>query len=96
MMMVQVLTLEKIRQKVLALNLITPDKKFLTSKEIYDLIFIPGFSTAMKVTDVSGRGVGMDVVNRKIADIRGEVEVDSEVGVGTTITIKLPLNAFNY
>lgn len=81
---------EKIRQKALALNLITPDKK-LTSKEIYDLIFIPGFSTAMKVTDVSGRGVGMDVVNRKIADIRGEVEVDSEVGVGTTITIKLPL-----
>lgn len=81
---------EKIRQKAIALNLISADKK-LTNKEIYDLVFVPGFSTATKVTDVSGRGVGMDVVNRKIADIRGEVEVDSEIGVGTTITIKLPL-----
>ena len=81
---------EVIRQKALSLNLISPDKK-LTPKETYDLIFLPGFSTAKKVTDVSGRGVGMDVVKRKIADIRGEVEVDSEVGVGTTITIKLPL-----
>ncbi len=82
--------LEMIRQKALSLNLISPDKK-LTPKEIYDLIFLPGFTTAKKVTDVSGRGVGMDVVRRKIADIRGEVEIDSEVGVGTTITIKLPL-----
>ena len=81
---------EVIRQKALSLNLISPDKK-LTPKETYDLIFLPGFSTAKKVTDVSGRGVGMDVVKRKIADIRGEVEVDSEIGVGTTITIKLPL-----
>jgi len=82
--------LEQIRQKALALNLISPEKK-LSPKETYDLIFLPGFTTAKKVTDVSGRGVGMDVVKRKIADIRGEVEVDSEVGVGTTITIKLPL-----
>jgi len=81
---------EKIRQKAISLNLISADKK-LTPKETYDLIFLPGFSTAKKITDVSGRGVGMDVVNRKIADIRGEVEVDSELGVGTTITIKLPL-----
>lgn len=81
---------EKIRQKAISLNLISADKK-LTPKETYDLIFLPGFTTAKKVTDVSGRGVGMDVVNRKIADIRGEVEVDSELGVGTTITIKLPL-----
>jgi len=52
---------------------------------------LPGFSTARSVTDVSGRGVGMDVVKRKISDIRGEVEIDSELGYGTTITIKLPL-----
>ena len=63
----------------------------LTQREILDLVFLPGFSTAKKVTDVSGRGVGMDVVKRKIADIRGEVDIDSELGVGTTITIKLPL-----
>jgi len=60
-------------------------------KEILNLIFLPGFSTASKVTGVSGRGVGMDVVMRKIKDIRGNVEIDTEVGKGTTITIKLPL-----
>jgi len=81
---------EKIRDKAIAKGIITADKK-LTKKEILDIVFLPGFSTAQKVTDVSGRGVGMDVVKRKIADIRGEVELDSELGVGTTITIKLPL-----
>lgn len=81
---------EKIRHKAIAQGIVTPEKK-LTNKEIFDIIFLPGFSTATKVTDVSGRGVGMDVVRRKIAEIRGEVEVDSELGVGTTITIKLPL-----
>lgn len=81
---------EKIREKAIAKGIITPDRK-LTNKEILDLVFLPGFTTAKKVTDVSGRGVGMDVVKRKIADIRGEVEIDSEVNVGTTITIKLPL-----
>lgn len=81
---------EKVREKAIAKGIITADRK-MTNKEILDLVFLPGFSTAKKVTDVSGRGVGMDVVKRKIADIRGEVEIDSEVGVGTTITIKLPL-----
>ncbi len=81
---------DMIREKAIAKGIIPPDKK-LTKKEILDLVFIPGFSTAKKVTDVSGRGVGMDVVKRKIADIRGEVEIESELGVGTTITIKLPL-----
>jgi len=56
-----------------------------------DLLFLPGFSTAQKVTKVSGRGVGMDVVKRKIAEIRGEVEIDSEINKGTIITIRLPL-----
>lgn len=81
---------DNIREKAIAKGIIAPEKK-LTKKEILDLVFLPGFSTAKKVTDVSGRGVGMDVVKRKIADIRGEVEIDSEVGVGTTIVIKLPL-----
>lgn len=79
-----------IREKAIAKGIISPDKK-LTNKEILDLVFLPGFSTAKKVTDVSGRGVGMDVVKRKIADIRGEVEIESEFGQGTTIIIKLPL-----
>jgi two-component system chemotaxis sensor kinase CheA len=79
-----------IRIKAIQKGLINPDA-VLTKKEILDLIFIPGFSTAATVTDVSGRGVGMDVVKRKIADIRGEVEVESEINVGTTLTIKLPL-----
>jgi two-component system chemotaxis sensor kinase CheA len=81
---------EQIREKAISKGIIPPDKK-LSNKEILDLVFLPGFSTAKKVTDVSGRGVGMDVVKRKIADIRGEVEIESELGVGTTIVIKLPL-----
>ena len=66
-----------IRTKAIQKGLINPDIP-LTKKEILDLIFIPGFSTAANVTDVSGRGVGMDVVKRKIADIRGEVDVESQ------------------
>lgn len=81
---------EVIKEKAILKGIITPERK-MSKKEILDLIFLPGFSTAKKVTDVSGRGVGMDVVKKKIAEIRGEVEVDSEVDAGTTITIKLPL-----
>ncbi len=81
---------EKVKQKAISKGLISPDA-VLSQKEILDLIFLPGFSTASNVTEVSGRGVGMDVVRRKIADIRGEVEVESKLGVGTVTTIKLPL-----
>lgn len=81
---------EFIRNKAIAKGFITHEQ-VLSKKEILDLIFLPGFSTATRVTDVSGRGVGTDVVKRKIAEIRGEVHVDSEVDKGTTITIKLPL-----
>ncbi|PLX14517.1 MAG: chemotaxis protein CheA, partial [Marinilabiliales bacterium] len=81
---------DKIKAKALEKGLINKDDN-LSRKEIFDLLFIPGFSTAKNVTDVSGRGVGMDVVKRKLAEVRGEVEIDSEVSVGTTITIKLPL-----
>jgi two-component system chemotaxis sensor kinase CheA len=63
----------------------------LTDEEIFALIFAPGFSTAEKVTDVSGRGVGMDVVRRNIEKLRGKVEIQSVAGHGTTFTIVLPL-----
>jgi two-component system chemotaxis sensor kinase CheA len=82
--------LDIIKAKAIEKELISPDVN-LTKKEILDLVFLPGFSTATNVTDVSGRGVGMDVVKRKLTEIRGEVELDSELNVGTTLTIKLPL-----
>jgi len=81
---------ETIKNKAIKKGLISKDST-LSKKEILDLTFMPGFSTAENITDVSGRGVGMDVVKRKLAEIRGEVEIDSEVNVGTTLTIKLPL-----
>jgi two-component system chemotaxis sensor kinase CheA len=61
----------------------------LSQKEMLDLIFLPGFSTAQNLTNVSGRGVGMDIVQKKIKEIRGEITVASEVGKGTSFTIKL-------
>lgn len=81
---------EAIRNKAVMKGIIQPDSQ-LTDKELIDLVFQSGFSTAQKVTKVSGRGVGMDVVRRKISEIRGEVEIDTELNRGTTITIKLPL-----
>jgi two-component system chemotaxis sensor kinase CheA len=81
---------EKIRQKAIERDIITGDEE-LSKKEIFELLFRAGFSTSDDVTDVSGRGVGMDVVKRKLAEIRGEVEIDSEKDVGTTLTVKLPL-----
>jgi len=62
-----------------------------TDQEIYNLIFEAGFSTAEAVTNLSGRGVGMDVVRRNITALRGTVNLDSEAGVGTTVSIRLPL-----
>ncbi|HVD97481.1 MAG TPA: chemotaxis protein CheA [Cytophagaceae bacterium] len=81
---------ERIRQKAIEKGLITKEEK-LSKKEIFDLIFLPGFSTAEKVTGISGRGVGMDVVKRNITDIRGEIAMESVPGEGTKITIILPL-----
>jgi two-component system chemotaxis sensor kinase CheA len=66
-------------------------KQQLTQPEIHRLIFAPGFSTAKEVTNISGRGVGMDVVNKNIDALRGQISVDSELGVGTSFTIRLPL-----
>jgi two-component system chemotaxis sensor kinase CheA len=69
----------------------TSDPGSLTDQELYRFIFEPGFSTAEKITDLSGRGVGMDIVKRNIEALRGAITVDSRQGQGTTITIRLPL-----
>jgi two-component system chemotaxis sensor kinase CheA len=82
--------LERVRKKAVDKGIISNDST-LSKKEILDLIFLPGFSTAQNITNISGRGVGMDVVKRKISDIRGEVSIETETGKGTTITLKLPL-----
>ena len=82
---------EKILKKAISSGLIKEGEK-LTEGEVNNLIFHPGFSTAEKITDVSGRGVGMDVVKTKIIEkLRGRVEVQSAPGKGTTIFIRLPL-----
>ena len=80
----------KLLGKAIERGLVSEDD-LLTDQQIYELIFMPGFSTAEVVSDVSGRGVGMDVVRRNIQELGGNVEIDSELGVGTTITIRLPL-----
>jgi two-component system, chemotaxis family, sensor kinase CheA len=84
------LDVEKIRAKAIAKKMISHEQN-LSDRDIFELIFLPGFSTAESVSDISGRGVGMDVVRKKISAIRGEIEVDSTFGKGTCITIKLPL-----
>ncbi len=81
---------ERILAKARSRGLVGPDEQ-MTDDRIQQLIFQPGFSTAETVSDVSGRGVGMDVVRRNIKDLGGRVEVQSEVGVGTVFTIRLPL-----
>ena len=81
---------DRIRAKAIERELIKADQS-LDEAEVFDLIFAPGFSTAERVTDLSGRGVGMDVVRRNIEKMRGKIEIESTVGRGTTFTISLPL-----
>ena len=81
---------EVIRKKAVEKGLIAAEAE-LTEQETLKLIFLPGFSTAAKVTNISGRGVGMDVVHRAIDSLRGVIEIKSAPGQGTTITIRLPL-----
>jgi two-component system chemotaxis sensor kinase CheA len=80
----------KIAQKAKKLGLIG-DSEWLPETQLYRLVFHAGFSTAESVSDLSGRGVGMDVVRRNIDALRGAIDVESEEGKGTTITIRLPL-----
>lgn len=79
-----------ILHKALERGLIQPNEE-LTDAEIWNLIFQPGFSTAKEITDVSGRGVGMDVVQRNISALRGRIDIRSEHGAGSTFSIRLPL-----
>jgi len=81
---------ERILAKAIA-NGTIPSNHNLTDKEIFNLIFAAGLSTADQVSDISGRGVGMDVVKRNIEELRGTVEIDSRKGEGSTFTIRLPL-----
>lgn len=81
---------EKILAKGIERGLVEPGRA-MSDAEVYALIFEPGFSTAAQVTSLSGRGVGMDVVKRNIAALRGSVAIASEPGRGTTVTVRLPL-----
>ncbi len=82
--------LDKIRAKVLKMGMSEAEVASYTDKDLTNLIFEPGFSTAAKVTDLSGRGVGMDVVRTNIQSLRGDVFVDTKLGKGTTFTITVP------
>lgn len=83
---------ESVKRKAIERGQITPEQALnMSEKEIIDLLFLPSFSTAEKVTDVSGRGVGLDVVKSKIEALSGEVEVKSRLGEGSTWIIRLPL-----
>lgn len=81
---------EAIFAKAIEKDLVSAEAQ-LTDKEIFALIFAPGFSTAQAVTSVSGRGVGMDVVKRSIEELRGSIDIKSEQGAGTVITVRIPL-----
>ncbi len=81
---------EAVRRRAIERGLIAADAQ-LTEAQIFHLIFEPGFSTAQQVTDLSGRGVGMDVVRQKVESLRGAVEVASRRGEGTRVTLELPL-----
>ncbi len=84
------LDVDRIRKKAVANGLIDANET-LSNQELFQLIFHPGFSTAEQVTNLSGRGVGMDVVRRNIEELQGGIEINSEMGVGTSFTIRLPL-----
>jgi len=83
---------DKVRQKAIERGLITVERAaHMVERELLQLIFLPGFSTAAEVTNVSGRGVGMDVVRTNVEKIGGKVEIDSRAGKGTTLRLRIPL-----
>lgn len=85
------LSKEKLLEKARKNGLLTKPEHEMTDKEIFGLIFLPGFSTKENISEYSGRGVGMDVVSQNISAIGGTISVDSAEGAGTTITLKIPL-----
>ena len=83
---------QRILNKAIERGLVKPEQaQTLTDDDIHKLIFEAGFSTAEQINNLSGRGVGMDVVRRNISDLRGSIDIESEEGVGTTMRIRLPL-----
>jgi two-component system chemotaxis sensor kinase CheA len=84
------LDVERIRARAEERGLIAPDAA-VSNDELYQFLFLPGFSTASEITSMSGRGVGMDVVKRTIEALRGKIDVDSKLGEGTRVTLRLPL-----
>jgi two-component system chemotaxis sensor kinase CheA len=83
---------EKVRDKAIERKLITAEKAAqMSERELLQLIFLPGFSTASAITNVSGRGVGMDVVRNNVEKIGGKVEIESRAGKGTTLRLRIPL-----
>ncbi|WP_018880655.1 chemotaxis protein CheA [Thioalkalivibrio sp. ALE30] len=83
---------QALRRKAVEKGLMEPAMaERMTDREAFNVIFMAGFSTKTEISDVSGRGVGMDVVKTKISQLNGTIEIDSEVGVGTTLRVKLPL-----
>ena len=83
---------DAVREKAVERGIITPEQAdAMTQKEIINLLFMPSFSMAKKITDISGRGVGLDVVKSNIEQLGGDVEVQTKLGEGTTFTVRLPL-----
>ncbi len=83
---------QALRRKVVEKGLMEPAMaERMTDREAFNVIFMAGFSTKTEISDVSGRGVGMDVVKTKISQLNGTIDIDSEIGVGTTLRVKLPL-----
>ena len=82
---------DKILRKAREKGLLSGDGNELSDKEVAAMIFLPGFSTADQVTDVSGRGVGMDVVKQNLNQIKGKIDIDSQAGKGTVIILRIPL-----
>jgi two-component system chemotaxis sensor kinase CheA len=80
----------RVRKRAIDNGLVSADAQ-LSEAEVYSFILMPGFSTAEKVTDVSGRGVGMDVVNQRVEALRGTIDIASKSGAGTSVTLRLPL-----
>jgi len=82
---------EIIYQKAFSKGLVKKGRKSFSDEEIFSFLFLPGFSTALKVTEISGRGVGMDVVKKNIESLKGRIEITSDVGKGSRFKIKIPL-----
>ena len=82
---------DKIYKKAVEKGLVNKKRNAITDEEIFTYVFLPGFSTAEKVTEISGRGVGMDVVKKNVEALKGRIEVKSTLGKGSTFKIKIPL-----